>query len=86
MELTKEFTNGFSTEFISTKNLCSGMYEFWFVLRTRNGKTLQHVKPFYSKSPSCTKETIEAGGFKYLSHFETRQQELLAEQQNSTSR
>ena len=53
--LTKTFESGFSTEFISTKNLCAGRYEFWWVLRSRNGSTLQYVKPFFSIYPSCRK-------------------------------
>ena len=51
--ITKTFSSGFSTEFISTKNLCAGRYEFWWVIRTRNGSTLQYVKPFFSIYPSC---------------------------------
>ena len=56
--ITRSFSSGFATEFISTKNLCAGRYEFWLVLRTKNGKILQHVKPFYSKSPPCTGEKV----------------------------
>jgi hypothetical protein len=40
LEITRAFSSGFATEFISTKNLCAGRYEFWMVLRTRNGKIL----------------------------------------------
>lgn len=58
VEITKMYRSGFSTEFISTKNLCAGRYELWFVLRTRNGRTIQYVKPFYSQEPSCTDEQI----------------------------
>jgi hypothetical protein len=56
--ITKQISNGFTTEFISTKNLCAGRYEFWIVVRTRNGSILQHVKPFYSEYPSCDKIII----------------------------
>lgn len=38
--VTKTISSGFSTEFISTKNLCAGRYEFWWVVRTLNGSTL----------------------------------------------
>jgi len=38
--ISKTFSSGFSTEFISTKNLCAGRYEFWWVARSRNGSTL----------------------------------------------
>ena len=53
LRITKTISSGFTTEFISTKNLCAGRYEFWLVLRTRNGSILQHVKPFYSEYPAC---------------------------------
>ena len=51
--VSKKYSSGFSTEFISTKNLCAGRYEFWWVIRSRNGSTLQYVKPFFSIYPSC---------------------------------
>mmetsp|Transcript_40128 Transcript_40128/g.38635 ORF Transcript_40128/g.38635 Transcript_40128/m.38635 type:complete len:160 (+) Transcript_40128:36-515(+) len=54
LRITSNYANGFKTEFISRKNLCVGKYEFWMVLRTRNGRILQHVKPFYSAYPSCS--------------------------------
>eukprot|EP00347_Sterkiella_histriomuscorum_P005005 403358265 len=54
LQILSSIESGFSTEFISTKNLCAGRYEFWFVLRTRNGSILQHVKPFYSEYPPCS--------------------------------
>ena len=38
--ITRTHSDGFSTEFISTKNLCAGRYEFWWVIRSRNGSTL----------------------------------------------
>ena len=38
--ISKTYSSGFSTEFISTKSLCAGRYEFWFVVRARNGSTL----------------------------------------------
>ena len=47
------YASGFKTEFISTKNLCAGRYEFWFVVRSMNGSTLQYVKPFFSEYPTC---------------------------------
>ena len=53
LEISKTFSSGYSTEFISTKNLCAGRYEFWWVVRSANGSTLQYVKPFYSVYPSC---------------------------------
>ena len=53
LKISKKYSSGFSTEFISTKNLCAGRYEFWYVVRSRNGSTLQFVKPFFSIYPSC---------------------------------
>lgn len=53
LPISKKYSSGFSTEFISTKSLCAGRYEFWFVVRSRNGSTLQYVKPFFSIYPSC---------------------------------
>jgi len=40
LEIVKPYSSGFSTEFISTKSLCAGRYEFWLVNRTRNGSAL----------------------------------------------
>ena len=62
------FQNGFNTQYISTKNLCTGRYEFWLVVRTRNGSILQFVKPFFSKYPSCRDYNIDKryeGNYKY---------------------
>ena len=59
LKITRLYRSGYSTEFISTKNLCAGRYELWFVLRSRNGRTMQHVKPFYSNGPSCTQQQID---------------------------
>ncbi|CAI2378543.1 unnamed protein product [Moneuplotes crassus] len=58
IKIDKLYRSGFSTEFISTKQLCAGRYELWFVIRSRNGRILQHVKPFYSIEPSCTDAQI----------------------------
>ena len=49
--LTKDYSSGFHTQYISTKNMCTGRYEFWMVVRTINGSILQHVKPFFSRYP-----------------------------------
>ena len=40
LEITRAYSDGFTTDFISTKNLCAGRYEFWLVIRTRNGSIL----------------------------------------------
>ena len=63
VQIVRLYESGYATEFISTKKLCAGRYEVWFVSRTRNGRVLQHVKPFYSTGPSCTCEQIEDAGF-----------------------
>lgn len=39
-KIIKNFETGFYTQYVSTKNLCTGRYEFWIVIRTRNGSTL----------------------------------------------
>lgn len=62
--ITKQISNGFTTEFISTKNLCSGRYELWLVIRNRNGSILQHVKPFYSEYPPCIPVVSDIGSSK----------------------
>lgn len=63
IQVEQLYRSGYSTEFISTKQLCAGRYELWFVIRSRNGKALQHVKPFYSIEPGCTDEQVaEAAG------------------------
>ena len=58
IRIDKSYRSGFSTEFISTKQLWAGKYELWFVIRSRGGRTLQHVKPFYSIEPSWSAEQI----------------------------
>mmetsp|Transcript_16054 Transcript_16054/g.27074 ORF Transcript_16054/g.27074 Transcript_16054/m.27074 type:complete len:133 (+) Transcript_16054:711-1109(+) len=53
VRIVESYQSGFNTQYISTKNLCSGRYEFWIVVRSRNGSVLQFVKPFFSRYPSC---------------------------------
>lgn len=53
------YMSGFNTQYISTKNVCTGRYEFWMVVRTRNGSILQHVKPFFSRYPTCRDYNID---------------------------
>ena len=52
--------SGFEFTYISTKKLCAGKYEIWFVFRTRIGKILQYVKPFFVEFPSCGCEVISS--------------------------
>jgi hypothetical protein len=52
-KLNKYYVNGFSTVYLSTKNLCAGRYEIWFVSRVKNDLYLNYVKPFYIMYPSC---------------------------------
>ena len=60
MEISVTYSSGFKTEFISTKNLCAGRYEFWFVVRYMNGdkgsSTIQYIKPFFSEYPTCSEK------------------------------
>jgi hypothetical protein len=43
----------FSTEWISTQKLCAGVYELWWVVRTRSGPYVQFRKSFTVITPSC---------------------------------
>jgi hypothetical protein len=47
------YSPNFSFEYISLKHLCAGKYEIWLVYRTRLGKILDFVKPFFLEYPSC---------------------------------
>ena len=67
LQIELNFSNGFNTQYISTKNLCTGRYEFWLVVRTRNGSILQYVKPFFSRYPSCREFMIDE---KYQQNYE----------------
>lgn len=40
MLIRRLYESGYGTEFISTKRLCAGRYEVWYVYRTRNGRVL----------------------------------------------
>ncbi|EAR94130.1 hypothetical protein TTHERM_00521970 (macronuclear) [Tetrahymena thermophila SB210] len=40
--------------YFSTKKLCAGRYEIWYVVRTRIGVILQYTKPFFVSYPSCS--------------------------------
>ena len=50
-------TSGYKTEFLSTKSLCAGSYDLFFVFRMRGLKYLMYVKPFFVENPSCTCDT-----------------------------
>lgn len=50
---------GYEFTYISTKKLCAGKYEIWLVFRTRIGKILQYVKPFFVEFPSCGCDTVK---------------------------
>ena len=51
--ITKYSSQNYSFDYLSTKNICAGKYEVWFVFRTSIGYVLQFVKPFFIQSPSC---------------------------------
>ena len=53
VKLTKS-TGNFQTTYISTKNLCAGDYELWWVVRTRSGPYVQFREPFTVSYPACT--------------------------------
>ena len=52
VKLTKS-TGNFQTAFVSTKNLCAGDYELWWVVRTRSGPYVQFREPFTVNYPPC---------------------------------
>jgi hypothetical protein len=60
--ITKYKTTDYSFDYLSTKDLCAGKYEVWFVFRTRIGYVLKFVKPFFIEYPSCTCHQLEQIG------------------------
>lgn len=60
VSLTEDTTEGFAMAFISTRDMCAGRYEVWFVIATRAGSFILYVKPFYTTEPSCTPQQIKA--------------------------
>lgn len=56
--ITEHYASGFQTQFLSTSKACAGLYEVWWVVRTRSGRELLYVKPFFLTYPSCTEEQI----------------------------
>ena len=64
VQIHKLYRSGYSTEYISTKKLWAGRYELWYVLRSRNGRALQYVKPFYWYEPSWSSEQINNAKFR----------------------
>ena len=57
--ITEHYASGFQTQFLSTSRACAGLYEVWWVVRTRSGRELLYVKPFFLTYPSCTEEQIK---------------------------
>lgn len=62
-QLTFYYSSGFKTLFLSSKGLCSGKYEIWFVIRMRGKNYILYVKPFNVLFPSCTCEEIKAHSY-----------------------
>lgn len=65
-KILEDNRNGYKSELISTKNLCSGRYDLFFVFRNRGIFNLMYVKQFFVKYPTCTcdkekKIIIESG-------------------------
>ena len=58
--IVEHYSSGFQTQFLSTKSACAGPYEVWWVVRTRGGRQLLYVKPFFLTYPSCTDDQIAA--------------------------
>lgn len=53
LEIDRNNLDDFTISYISTKGLCAGKYEIWFVFRSQSGFILQYIKPFYIGFPSC---------------------------------
>lgn len=45
--------NGYMTTRIATHRLCMGIYDVWWVVRTRSGPYVQRNKSFFVTAPSC---------------------------------
>ena len=61
-QITDIYSSGYKTIFLSTKNLCSGRYELWIVIRMRDFNYILYIKPLYVLFPSCTcKEVVNHG-------------------------
>mmetsp|Transcript_63155 Transcript_63155/g.72422 ORF Transcript_63155/g.72422 Transcript_63155/m.72422 type:complete len:306 (-) Transcript_63155:45-962(-) len=57
-KIQETLCTGFVHTLLTTKTLCAGRYELWWVIRSRSGRTLQYVKPFFVRHPSCTPEQV----------------------------
>ncbi len=62
-KINKYYTDGYSTMYIPTHELCAGRYELWFVSINRKTKYLHYIKPFYVRYPSCNCEYIQKYNF-----------------------
>lgn len=63
-KVIKEVSSGYKTEYLSTKDICAGRYDIFFVFRMRKVKNLMYVKPFFAENPSCTCEQVKEAGHK----------------------
>lgn len=52
-KIITSITSGYKTEYLSTKSLCAGRYDIFFVFRMRGNYNLLYVKPFFVENPSC---------------------------------
>ena len=46
--------NGYLNAYLDTSELCAGLYQVWWVVRTRSGPYVQYIKQFIVNSPSCS--------------------------------
>lgn len=58
VRLSKNSIEKIEFTYLSTKKLCAGKYEIWFVFRTRIGNILQYIKPFFVEFPGCSCDVI----------------------------
>lgn len=68
-KLETAYTSGYKTAYLSTKTVCAGRYDIFFVFKIRGSSNLMYVKPFLVKYPSCTCDTstytVKESGYQY---------------------
>lgn len=52
-----------TTNFLDIALLCAGKYELWMVSKTRMGRFINIIKPFFVNNPSCTCTQVTALNF-----------------------
>jgi hypothetical protein len=62
-KVIRDVSSGYKTEYLSTKDICAGRYDIFFVFRMRKVYNLMYVKPFFVENPSCTCEQVAQAGY-----------------------